>query len=300
MRSELKHLSQVSTTRGIISIAIEWILIFIAIFLIEYFDSMLTSLLGLLFIAGRQHALAFCVHEGVHYNISRNRVLNDFLVNSFAAWPIFMEVKTYRDNHLAHHRHNNTEKDPDWARKQSREWVFPKRKLPLFIDFLRSFLSMETLKSFYAVSGKQAQSKGLTKKSSLPKSYHLVKAIYYLSFLSVFYYFNFLKSYLFYWFLPMITWLQVLNRLRKIAEHFGIYDKEAEIRTRTVIPNIIEKIFIAPKNIHFHCEHHYYPNVPYYNLSKLHHHLQLDPKYQKEIHLSYGYINVLREATRLN
>lgn len=297
MRSELRHLGKVSTLKGIFSIAIEWCLIFCTIFLIEYFDHFFINILGYFFIAGRQHALAFCVHEGVHYNVSRNRPLNDFIVNSFAAWPIFMEVKTYRDNHLAHHKYNNTDQDPDWARKQSSEWEFPIKKSRLCFDFFRSFLSLETLNSFYAVSGKQAQSIGLTKKSSLPKTYHALKAIYYITFLSIIYYFGFLPEYLLYWFLPMITWLQVLNRLRKIAEHFGVYNKEASIRTRTVIPNLVEKIFIAPKNIHFHCEHHYYPNIPYYNLSKLHQVLIKESKYQDEIHISYGYLNVLREST---
>ncbi|MCB9091772.1 MAG: fatty acid desaturase family protein [Halobacteriovoraceae bacterium] len=294
MDKEIKRLHKVSHIKGTYSILIEWFMIAIAIYASESLNSVLFTIAVLFFIAGRQHALAFCVHEGVHYLVSSHKKLNDFFVNGFAAWPMFMEVKTYRGNHLAHHRYNNTEKDPDWVRKNNEQWVFPRNKEKLFFDFTRSFFGLESLKTFYALSGLDAQKKGLTAKTGISKNLKFLKIFYYLTFAVLFIKLDIWDKYLLYWILPLFTWLQVLNRMRKISEHFGLYNENPDLRTRTVVPNILEQIFIAPKNISYHCEHHYYPQVPYYNLKKLH--KKLLKNKEKPMHVTYGYWNVLKEC----
>ena len=106
------------------------------------------------------------------------------------------------------------------------------------------------------------------------------------------------KIYFFYWVLPLATWLQALNRLRKLAEHFGVYGLPREVTTRPVILRWWEKIFIAPKNITFHNEHHYYVGVPHYFLPELHTLVMGDPALRKECHVSRGYFQVLRECMK--
>lgn len=298
IKVEIKELYRVSTIKGIFSILIEWFLIGLAIWLSEAYDSIALTALCLFFIAGRQHALGFCVHEGVHYLVSKNKKFNDFFVNIFAAWPMFMEIKTYRGNHMAHHRYNNTEKDPDWVRKNTDEWVFPRGRKKLALDFIRSFLGLESLKTFYALSGIEAQKKGLTHKTTLSKELKLAKMFYYLGLIITFSYFGVLGNFLLYWILPLLTWVQVLNRLRKISEHFGVDHEHPDYRTRTVVPNILEKIFIAPKNIHYHCEHHLYPQVPYYNLGKLHKMVVNGQEFKGKYYLSKGYLGVIRECVK--
>ncbi len=67
------------------------------------------------------------MHEGTHYLLFKNRRLNAVVSELFLAWPLFITTQTYRGGHFAHHRHVNTEEDPDLMRKQrsASEWEFP-------------------------------------------------------------------------------------------------------------------------------------------------------------------------------
>lgn len=295
MKSKIKKLHSRSNLKGFFSIIIEWILIFTTIVISEYFDLIWLTITSIFFIAGRQHALAFCVHEGVHYSVLKNKKMNDLFVNIFAAWPLFIEIQTYRGNHLAHHRFNNTEKDPDWVRKNNKEWIFPRSSKKILIDFLRSFFGLESIKTLYALSGLEAQKKGLTPKFSPSITMKTLRVIHFLSLITFIFKTGSIKYYFLYWALPQFTVLQVLNRIRKISEHFGVYNPDPGKRTRTVLPSLWEKFFIAPKNIGYHSEHHLYPQVPYYNLKKLHSELI---KEKSNIHITKGYLNVLRECIR--
>jgi fatty acid desaturase len=61
--------------------------------------------------------------------------------------------------------------------------------------------------------------------------------------------------------------------------------------TRTVIPNLLERLFICPCGINYHIEHHVFPSVPCYNVPKLHRLLMQDPWYRATAHLNRGYLN---------
>jgi fatty acid desaturase len=69
-----------------------------------------------------------------------------------------------------------------------------------------------------------------------------------------------------YWLVPIATWLSMILRIRSIAEHYALPHDHVWMETRTVIPNLLEALFIAPKNIAYHIEHHQYPSVPFYRL----------------------------------
>jgi fatty acid desaturase len=56
-------------------------------------------------IATRQHALNQYVHEASHFNLSRNKVWNDWISDIFFAAPHFVNTQGYRDKHLLHHGH---------------------------------------------------------------------------------------------------------------------------------------------------------------------------------------------------
>jgi fatty acid desaturase len=295
-KSILKDLHQVSTWRGIFGIFSEWVLIVAIVIAAIRIDQWWFHVLAILFITGRQHALAFMVHEGVHYLVSRKRKLNDFLVNVFAAWPLFMNIQSYRRNHLAHHQYINTDQDPDWIRKQDGEWVFPMQGSLMFKLFVKSFFGLYSIQSFKALAGKDEAAISVIEKEKVSYLRLVLRLSYYAVVVGLALHFDFWKEILFFWFLPLFTWLQVLNRLRKLAEHFGVYGLPAEVTTRTVIPNWWERIFIAPKNIYYHNEHHYFTGVPYYSLDRLHVLLKEHEPYCSESHVTRGYWNVLREC----
>jgi fatty acid desaturase len=103
--------------------------------------------------------------------------------------------------------------------------------------------------------------------------------------------------FLLFWVVPFLTWLQLVLRVRSVAEHFGIEGREgAYAGTRTTLASAFDRLFIAPRSAGYHFEHHLYPSVPLHRLAELHHRLMEVPDYRRSVHLTRGYWNVLREC----
>ena len=67
-------------------------------------------------------------------------------------------------------------------------------------------------------------------------------------------------------------------------------------RTRTTQPTWLERIFLAPKNVNYHIEHHFFPSVPFYRLPELHAILMSKPGYREGAHVTRTYWGVLEES----
>lgn len=81
-------------------------------------------------IAARQHALLVLMHEATHSLAHRTRWINELWGEVLLGAPMLVSMRKYRNDHLAHHRHANTDADPDWVRKlgtaaEARYWQFP-------------------------------------------------------------------------------------------------------------------------------------------------------------------------------
>jgi fatty acid desaturase len=55
--------------------------------------------------------------------------------------------------------------------------------------------------------------------------------------------------------------------------------------TRTTIPTRVESLFILPRNIGYHIEHHWYPSVPFYRLPELHERLLQVPGFRRDANI---------------
>jgi len=99
-----------------------------------------------------------------------------------------------------------------------------------------------------------------------------------------------------YWVVPIATWLTLILRLRSIAEHYALPHDRVLNCTRTVLPTFLEKLFVAPKGIALHLEHHQYPSVPFFRLPALHAALMEQADFREQSHLTDGYTGVLREC----
>ncbi len=99
------------------------------------------------------------------------------------------------------------------------------------------------------------------------------------------------------WLLPLVTWMQVITRIRNIAEHAVVPDADDPLRnTRTTKANTLERIFIAPYFVNYHLEHHLLLYIPCYNLPKLHAILMQGP-HADRMEVQPGYLSVLKLAT---
>ena len=64
---------------------------------------------------------------------------------------------------------------------------------------------------------------------------------------------------------------------------------------RTTLANPLERLFIAPFWVHYHCEHHCFMYVPCYNLEKTHR-LLMQKGYRERMRITKGYVEVLRRC----
>ena len=133
--NSLKPLFQTNTYRHLWAMIFDWAIIFATIYCcIQYFNP-LTYILAVTIIGARMHGLAILMHDATHYRFLKNRKWNDLITNVFTMYPLFTSIETYRENHMRHHRHLNTEHDPDWVAKLGkREFSFPKTKREFFAN----------------------------------------------------------------------------------------------------------------------------------------------------------------------
>jgi len=291
-RDKIKSLHQVSTLRGIFSICIEWAIIISAAYFCESYFYWPIYILVVVIIGARLLALGLIMHESVHGLISRNKKVNDFLAEVFCAWPLFISMRSYRVKHLAHHKHLNTDLDPDYVAKTDSNWRYP-MKVTKFIKVLMIQLSgfgiFETFKVMSSVQMK-------TQKAKTPLWYTVSRILYYVIIVSAFIAFGKGMLLLKYWIIPFATWTQVANRLRRVAEHSGIEGKEPSMQTRTTTHGLITSFFLAPKNISYHNEHHMYPGIPCYNLPKVHEELLQHEIVKENFYVSKNYGEVLNDC----
>lgn len=69
---------------------------------------------AVMLIGAVQHRLAGLGHEGAHYILFKNRVLNELMSDLFCMFPLFSTTEQYRQIHLGHHEYTNDwERDPE-------------------------------------------------------------------------------------------------------------------------------------------------------------------------------------------
>jgi fatty acid desaturase len=291
-KQELGQLSRINTVVSCLHIGGEWSLIVGTIYLCEWLGNPLLYLLAVVFLGARQHALLILMHDGVHYRLFKNRPLNDWATEVLLAWPCLVSARAYRRNHFRHHRYLNTDQDPDWARKHGDPaWEFPKRPSRLASLLLRD------LSGLGAIAFLRLLRTVTSEDSAAGRGIIVSRYVFYFVTTLVLFWTGAIELFLQYWIVPMFTWLIVILRVRSIAEHSAIqgsYNKNAQ--TRTTYVTLIERIFIASKNVNYHTEHHFYPSVPFYRLSELHTLLISKPGFRDAAHVTQTYWGVLKEA----
>ena len=76
-----------------------------------------------------------------------------------------------------------------------------------------------------------------------------------------------------YWWVCLVFVYPFIIRMRQIAEHAALTSLSSDdVRdtTRTTIARWWERLLFAPNYVNYHCEHHYVPTVPSYNLKQMH------------------------------
>jgi fatty acid desaturase len=199
------------------------------------------------------------MHDALHGTLFRSRAAN-WIFGVICMIPIFATFVGFREDHIEHHRHNRSPRDPD-------AFTMGKRGVGDFVLFyayalIGGVLSFLNFVFIYPV------------KAFGPRLWaiHLfeigLKVAVYWALLAWAAQHGALDKALGLLLWPVLV-LSLLNSMRFIAEHYGApWDAGQMAGTRTVISNPVNSFFW--NNINWHIGHHVYPSVPWYNLVRLH------------------------------
>ena len=298
--AKLKELSVLQPSRALMATAEEWAGIAAAIALCSYFWHPALYVIAVMFIGSRQHALLILGHDASHYRYLRTRWQNDLFANLFLMWPTFASVEGFRKFHGTHHQYTNLANDGNrhlWHTHNAEgelepEWVFPKTRLGLALMILRRAAILTGISWIL---------RGLVGSSLIPSPRWMVAArlAFYVSVAGALTFFGAWPALFWYWLVPFCTWHIAAQYIRLICEHSAVESDEDEYSiTRTTIPTFLESIFILPRNVGFHLEHHWYPSVPFYRLPDLHEFLMAREGFQSHAVIKRSVITSLGECIR--
>jgi fatty acid desaturase len=306
LNKTIKDLSKISDSKAIGYLALDWIIVFLTIYLAVSLNTVLVTIISIIIIGSRQHAIGILSHDAVHYRLLTNRKMNEFIGNVFTAFPLFITLPGFRSMHLRHHAKVNTSDDPDLVRRQGKsDWIFPMSKRKLYTMLLLDITGLNLYQNIQKIFLPKSDKKLSADFKSLPLSFYLGQLSFYIIIFGFITHFKLWEIYFLYWIVPYFTWFKFTKRLRAIGEHFAIKDEGFGELTRTTLVGFFEKHFIAPHNINFHIEHHYYAGIPFYSLEKLHDllnstgRLQKMGKVQKRGYI-FGVLNETQGACGLN
>lgn len=286
-----KALKALYTTKPYLHTAamvMDWAIILTTAFLCATYFHPLLYVLAVLIIGARMHALAILMHDASHFRFLRKKKMNDMITNIFSMYPLFSSIEQYRDNHLKHHRHLNTDDDPDWFIKLGKkEFTFPKTKKEFLLTVFSYFTLIAGAKDaiwFLKRFGGNSNVKKKSFKKKLPRLVFYIILITMISVLGIW------KEFALYWLVPYFSTFFMFQYIRSVAEHFGelAYDHDLT-NSRTIKVNLIERFFLSPHYVGYHLEHHLYPGVPFYNLPKLHELLMGVEAYKEKAHVTQGF-----------
>jgi len=199
------------------------------------------------------------MHDALHYTLFRNRLAN-WAFGIVCMLPIFATFVGFREDHIEHHRHNRSPRDPD-------AFTMGRRGVLDFAQFYAyalaggalSFLYFNFIYPVKRFRGRQW-------------AVHLfeigLKVLVFWALLAWAAHAGTLDKALGLLLWPILV-LSLLNSMRFVAEHYGTpWDAGQMAGTRTVVSNPVNAFFW--NNINWHIGHHVYPSVPWYNLVELH------------------------------
>ena len=273
---DARSLGAIALTIGIIALAVS--------FGIMAWPSPAVAL-AVIVIGIQQHALFILAHDAAHYRLFRSRAVND-VVGRAIGMTGGISMCTYSVIHRLHHNNLSTEEDPDTAIHGG----YPRGVAYLWKKLAEDALGLNAWKTFAYFFGSPAINRETNRAARplddtspalraaarrdrwLVVAFHVAAPIVCFAVGGL----HALVLYLVLWVLPGVTVLQVILRLRAIAEHGAVTDLSSPLtaarcnRTTGSVANWMGRAVLFPHHVNYHLEHHLYPAVPHYNLPRLH------------------------------
>lgn len=271
---EVRALARRSNLMGAAIVLHCWGIILGAVVLFAWWPSVVTFVLAVMLIGSRQLGCAILMHEAAHRALFRTPWLNDWVAQWLIARPIMADTPSYRAYHLKHHRHVQTERDPDLPLSTK----FPTTRESLLRKFKRDLTGQTGFKLRMAQFRRALQlgfDEDAIKGAKLAQNFqaeNLRPALFcnIVIFLIMWVIGNWWYWFAF-WALPLLTWNQLVIRIRNIAEHAVLSDPSDPLQVaRTTYAHPLIALFLAPYWVNYHLEHHLVMHVPCWKLPRMH------------------------------
>mgnify|MGYP003471684012 CR=1 FL=1 len=267
---EWARVSARSNWKGIALVIHCWAVIGLAIWVGVMWP--ITIPLVVMVVGNRQLGLNILMHDAAHALLHENRKVNDFVAYWFCAPELFI----YRPYHLQHHRFVQQSEDPDLVLSKPFPITRDSLKRKIIRDLTGQTFFKQRSSSFVAGIKRTTNDEhvSMSKWQSVLQELRNQRMFYISNGLGLlaFSLAGLWWAWWLMWLLPMMTWLPLVSRLRNIAEHALIVENGTDPlrHARTTYANWLERAFVAPYWVNYHCEHHMFTQIPCWNLPKAH------------------------------
>ena len=270
-----------------------WGVITLAMAVFIAWPNPLSFIVAVLIIGGRQLGLAILMHDAAHRALFKNTRLNDTLGAFLCGWPVGASLTLYRPYHLSHHRHTQQKEDPDLILSAP----FPITRQSFWRKMRRDILGItgyqRRMEFFRMEMGNDPSRFQRWKNLFQAEKYFLLSNLVILVITTAA---GVWWAYFALWLLPLLTWYQVISRVRNIAEHAVVGDNDDRLRnTRTTMASWGMRMVLAPYWVNYHLEHHLFVFTPCWKLPAAHRML-IEQGFGPRMELAQGYVQVLRKA----
>ncbi len=256
-RAELRR---IDNTRNAVLVAslLTWAVV--TVWVVAVLNTWWAVLIGMLSIALVQLRMYILHHEAAHRLLFSNRTINDVVGINILGWlPLGTGTHHYRRGHANHHRDEFGPNEPDFL-------------LYSFYPIVRKSFRRKVRRDATGVSAYRLLKPRFT--GLVRPEFRSISLRFFAGQALVFSLFLLAGEPLLYpllWVLPYLTFYQVQNRLRSIAEHGGMTrSDDRRHTTHHVEQHWLPSIFMTPYGVGYHLAHHVDSGVPFRNLPKLH------------------------------
>ena len=292
-KEQYEEIKEKQDWRNVLSISSNWLQMSAAMALFFFYPNVITFLVALVIIGSRQFALAVLAHDAAHNLLFANNKMNDWAGQWFCAYPIFQDNRVYRPYHLKHHRHTETDDDPDLVLSSP----FPITKRSFIRKVFRDLTGITGVKRYWGSLSSIFRTKGdnvfnkISKTSNKLHGFLISNLIIFVLISTTMHWSLFLLL----WWLPSFTYYSLIIRIRNISEHAVTPGNNYFDNTRTTKSTVLTRFLMVPHNVNYHLEHHLFTRCPWYNLPKAHS-MMIENGYEDKMCLETSYKKVLLKA----
>jgi len=292
-KEQYEEIKEKQDWRNVLSISSNWLQMSAAMALFFFYPNVITFLVALVIIGSRQFALAVLAHDAAHNLLFANNKMNDWAGQWFCAYPIFQDNRVYRPYHLKHHRHTETDDDPDLVLSSP----FPITKRSFIRKVFRDLTGITGVKRYWGSLSSIFRTKGdnvfnkISKTSNKLHGFLISNLIIFILISTTMHWSLFLLL----WWLPSFTYYSLIIRIRNISEHAVTPGNNDFDNTRTTKSTVLTRFLMVPHNVNYHLEHHLFTRCPWYNLPKAHS-MMIENGYEDKMCLETSYKKVLSKA----